>query len=150
MAEGAADVLMVDEAVEEHDLRREDAARARPRVAPVELVDQLRRRASLGAGDREGAAGPVRREAVPGQPDGKRREPELVAVEDVADDVAHPPAVAERRKLPVLGCELVQVGGEVGVLLVVEAAEIRHAPAAVASSRRTASVTRSPSFTSPS
>jgi hypothetical protein len=126
VAERPADVLVVGQAVEQHELRREHAARARPRVSLLEVLDQLRRRAALGPGDGVVAAGAVGGEAEPGQPPRQRPQLQLVAVEDVADDVAHPPALAQRRLLPVRRLERVEVGGEVAVLGVVQGAVVRR------------------------
>ena len=90
----------------------------------VLLVD----RSTFGACGGVVAAGPVRGEAEPRQLGGQGQQVELVAVQDVTDDVAHTPAVAQRRPFPVVGREGVQVGGELGVLLIVERAVVdrRH------------------------
>src|SRR5438067_2247279 len=121
MAEGTPDVLVVDEAVEQHHRRPEDAAGAGPRVAAVEVAYELLRRPPFGPGDRVGLARPVGGEPVAGQAQREGPEAHLVAVEDVADDVPDPPPLAEGGLLPVVVCDRVQVGGEVGVLFVVEA-----------------------------
>src|SRR5205814_4134076 len=83
----------------------------------------------LSPSDRVRLPRPVRGEAVASQAEGQGPELQLVAVQDVADDVSHAPAHTQRRLLPVRGRERVQVDGEVDVLLVVEAPVVRRAGA---------------------